>query len=186
MSKPPASYVTLPPKLSLFMAELATGIETIDLTAIQAPGSCTPNTPEGLADLLANLRHLPALNNVGSAGLNADATGVGWCRIERNGLGLSWGVWVGTNDGTEFGHNQLVAGIDNLRRRSFIAEDAPEALDVIRRVLTSPDAILRGVSRGWDGLAVTGHPGGDLRPGGFPVALISYGVKAGIHAPGGH
>lgn len=173
MSKHPTSTVSLPPKLSLFMAELATGIETIDLTAIQAPGRSTPNTPGGLADLLANLRRLPVLNGIGSAGLKAEAPGVGWCRIERNGLGLSWGVWVGDSDGTEFGHYQLVAGIDTWRRRSFLADDAPEAQDVIRRVLTSPEAILRGVSRGWDSRP---QPSSGSRAGisvGFPVGSIS-------------
>lgn len=163
----------LPLKLKQFMADLADIIAAIDLDAIKTPGSFTPPTPRCLRDLDVTLCRLPELNESGSAGLKAETYGIGWCRIERNGLGLSWGVWVGANDGTEFGHNQLVAGIDNLRRRSFIAEDAPEALDVIRRVLTSPDAILRGVSRGWDGLAFTGHPGGDLRPGGFPVAHVS-------------
>jgi len=170
MSKHPTSTVSLPPKLSLFMAEVVTCIEAIDLPSIQAPGRSTPNTPGGLADLLANLRRLPVLNGIGSAGLKAEAPGVGWCRIERNGLGLSWGVWVGDSDGTEFGHYQLVAGIDTWRRRSFLADDAPEAQDVIRRVLTSPEAILRGVSRRWDGTVITDQPLREIFPVGFPGA----------------
>ncbi len=144
----------LSPSLSQIMADLADIVAAIDLDAINPPGSFTPTTPRGLRDLDANLCRLPELNQSGSASLKAQAPGIGWCRIERNGLGLAWGVWVGTSDGTEYGHDHLVAGIDALRGRSFIADDAPEALDLILRVLTSPYATLLGVSRRPDGTVI--------------------------------
>jgi len=147
-------HMSLPPRLIAYMAELANSIENIDLTAIQAPGRFTPNTPDGLADLATNLRAMPALNHLGSAGLKAIGPGIGCLNIERNSLGLSWGVWVRANDGTAFGHDELIIAIDSRRRRSFIANDALPALEVVRRVLIAPNARLRGVSRGWDGKVI--------------------------------
>jgi len=141
----------LPLKLKQFMADLADIIAAIDLDAIKTPGSFTPTTPRGIRDLDVNLCRLPELNESASAGLKAETYGIGWCRIERNGLGLAWGVWVGSSNGTAFGHDNLVAGIDIHGENSFIADDAPEALGLILRVLTSPNAILLGVSRRPDG-----------------------------------
>jgi len=148
----------LPLKLKQFMADLADIIAAIDLDAIKTPGSFTPPTPRCLRDLDVTLCRLPELNESGSAGLKAETYGIGWCRIERNGLGLAWGVWVGTNDGTKYGHDDQVAGIDSLGGRSFIADDAPEALNVVLRVLTSPYAVLRGVSRRPDGTIIRDLP----------------------------
>ena len=151
------NYMPLPTRLIAYMAELANSIENIDLTEIQPQGGFTPNTPDGLTDLLTNLRAIPALNHLGSAGLKAIVPSIGCLNIERNGLGLSWGVWVRANDGTAFGHDELVVAIDSRRRRSFIANDALAALEVIRRVLTAPKVRLRGVSRGWDGKVIISH-----------------------------
>ena len=137
----------LPLKLKQFMADLADIIAAIDLDAIKTPGSFTPPTPRCLRDLDVTLCRLPELNESGSAGLKAETYGIGWCRIERNGLGLAWGVWVGASDGTAFGHDNLVAAIDIHGENSFISNDADEALDLILRVLISPNAILLGVSR---------------------------------------
>ena len=150
-------HMSLPPRFITNMAELANIIENINLTAIQAPGRFTPNTPDGLADLATNLRRLPGLNGSGSAGLKAIVPGIGCFNVERNGLGLSWGIWVRANDGTAFGHDELIIAIDSRRRRSFIANDALAALEVIRRVLTAPKVRLRGVSRGWDGKVIISH-----------------------------
>jgi len=161
-------HMSLPPRLIAYMAELADIIESMDLAAIHAPGGFTPNTPDGLADLATNLRAMPALNHLGFAGLKAIVPGIGCLNIERNGLGLSWGVWVRAADGTAFGHDELVIAIDSRRRRSFIANDAFVAREVIRRVLTAPNVRLRGVSRGWDGKAIISQTNlihGDATPG---------------------
>jgi len=159
-------HMSLPPRLIAYMAELADIIESMDLAAIHAPGGFTPNTPDGLADLATNLRAMPALNHLGFAGLKAIVPGIGCLNIERNGLGLSWGVWVRAADGTAFGHDELVIAIDSRRRRSFIANDAFAAREVIRRVLTAPNVRLRGVSRGWDGKVITTNLiHGDVTPG---------------------
>ena len=94
--------------------------------------------------------------------------GIGCFNVERNGLGLSWGIWVRANDGTAFGHDELIIAIDSRRRRSFIANDALAALDVIRRVLTAPNVRLRGVSRGSDGKVIISQTHlihGDVTPG---------------------
>jgi hypothetical protein len=137
----------LSPQLTQFMADLADGLAAIDIEAINPPGNFTLTTPRGLRDLDVNLCRLPELNESGSAGLKAEVHGIGWCRVDRNGLGLAWGVWVGASDGTAFGHDNLVAAIDIHGENSFISNDADEALDLILRVLISPNAILLGVSR---------------------------------------
>jgi hypothetical protein len=137
----------------MFGTRLAILLVSLDLQAIVAHGgSFTPNTPGGIDDLIATL---PALRQVdGSATLKARSDRFGCLSIERNDCDLAWSISVRSRDETEYGHRELVLGINTHSGHEWISPDEEEAMTCIESILTDPQVHLRGVARRPDGMPV--------------------------------